>query len=87
MERCNYSSSDFFDECVASGVSNKFDGSNPDRHIAYWDYNALLEVGQYVGLSYSIPLYRGSSVAAPFTNLCVFDNTEPQVSLYFEFVK
>ena len=87
MEKCNYSSSSFYDECVSYGVSNKFEESNPERHITYWDYKKLMEVGNRIGFSYCVPLYRGSTVALPFSNLCVFDNTEPHSSLYFEFIK
>ncbi|MDA9006523.1 methyltransferase domain-containing protein [Litoricola sp.] len=87
MESCNYSSSCFYEECISNGVSNKFEMTNPERHITYWDYNKLMNVGNSVDFLYCVPLYRGSSVASPFRNLNVFDNTESHSSLYFEMIK
>jgi len=65
----------------------KFKMSNPERHINYWDFENLIEISSNIGFSYCIPCYQGSSVALPFTNLHVFDNTESQISFYADIIK
>ena len=76
-----------FYDLAAEHVSIKFDGSNPDRHITFWDYKKLIDLTDSLGFSSCIPVYQGSSVAAPFTNINVFDTTEPHISFYVEIVK
>lgn len=82
-----YSAKNFFSTAVSEGVSNKFIGSNPERHICFWDYEELLSVSLELGFKFCMPFYQGSSIAKPFTNLNVFDNSEPHISFYAEFVK
>jgi predicted SAM-dependent methyltransferase len=67
--------------------STEFDKNNPDRHISYWDIENLVNFTSNIGFSYCIPSFQGSSVAAPFSNNRVFDNTEPQISFYADIVK
>lgn len=64
-----------------------FDGDNPERHINYWDLDNLIEVMPKFGFELTIPTYQGSSVARPFCNLHVFDNTEPHISFYADIIK
>lgn len=65
----------------------EFDGKNPDRHVSYWDFDNLIEVMDKVGFEATIPTYQGSSVAMPFCNLHVFDNTEPHIAFYADIIK
>ena len=65
----------------------EFKQSNPERHINYWDFQNLMTKTSKIGFSYCIPCYQGTSVSLPFTNLHVFDNTEPQISIYADIIK
>lgn len=65
----------------------EFDGSNPDRHVNYWDFDNLIDVMDKVGFEATIPTFQGSSVARPFCNLHVFDNTEPHIAFYADIIK
>ena len=65
----------------------KFNESNPERHIGYWDYKNLIKTTSHIGFSFCIPCYQGSSVALPFTNIHLFDTTEPQISFYADIIK
>lgn len=67
--------------------ASKFDGSNPERHITYWDFEGLMAIAEKIGFKFLAPVYPGASMAAPFTNINVFDNTEPHQSFYAEIVK
>ena len=64
-----------------------FDGKNPERHINYWDLDSLIETANEIGFTCVIPAYQGSSVAPPFTNLHVFDTTEPHIAFYADIIK
>ena len=64
-----------------------FDGTNPERHINYLDFEGLIKVAKNIGFTFTIPTYQGSSVASPFTNLHVFDTTEPHISFYADIIK
>jgi SAM-dependent methyltransferase len=77
----------FYDKCQELGVKSDFNPSNPERHISFWNYEKIYQMGRDTGFALCVPAYRGSSLAAPFENLCVFDSTEPQISLYTELVK
>ena len=77
----------FYDLAVNAGISNKFSKNNPEKHITFWDYSKLNKLAKTLSFNAYIPCYRGSSTASPFTNLCVFDSTEPQRSLYSELIK
>lgn len=72
---------------VARGADPRFDPQNPERHITFWDHAKMCSAALAAGFECYLPLYRGSSVAEPFTNLAVFDSTEPHISLYGELVK
>ena len=76
-----------FYDLAKNRVSVDFDGANPERHITFWDYELLIDVIQDIGFSLYIPVYQGSSVAAPFTNINVFDTTEPHIAFYAEILK
>lgn len=65
----------------------KFNEDSPERHINYWDFEKLINTTSKIGFSMCIPTYQGSSVALPFSNISVFDNTEPQISFYADIVK
>lgn len=77
----------FYELAINAGVSNKFLDNNPERHITFWNYSKLSKLAQALSFNACIPFYRGSSLAKPFSNLCVFDSTEPQISLYVELIK
>jgi predicted SAM-dependent methyltransferase len=64
-----------------------FDGKNPERHINYLDFEILIDTASSVGFSCVIPSYQGSSVARPFTNLHVFDSSEPHIAVYADIIK
>ena len=88
LEECKYESQLFYD------ITNKkypkyveFDENNPERHINYFDFENLKIIGNEIGYKYIIPSYQGSSVAMPFKNIHVFDNTESQCSFYAELIK
>jgi len=59
-----------------------FDGSKPERHISYWDFDDLTNIACEAGFQTVVPNYQGGSVAPPFRNLHVFDSTEPHMSWY-----
>ena len=90
MESSGYESRQYFSYLSSSGEHVhffEFDGSNPGRHINYWDLEKLLTVCHDIGFSQVLPNYQGASVAKPFHNLSVFDNTEPQISFYVDIIK
>lgn len=65
----------------------EFKASNPERHINYWDFETLINSVLNVGFKNCIPAYQGSSVVLPFSNLNVFDNTEPHIAFYADIIK
>ena len=69
------------------GLSKKFDGINPESHIAYWSHDTLASLTKELGFKYYLPLYLGSTTANPFINIEVFDTTEPNISIYGEFIE
>lgn len=84
---CNFNASAFLCSAVEKrGLSSAFRESNPEFHISHWNHEKLAAISREVGFEYYLPLYRGSSTQAPFRNIEVFDTTEPQVSLYGEFI-
>jgi len=87
MVNSGFDAKHFYKNAIAEGVSSKFSPNNPERHIAFWNYSALLNISKELSFKACIPLYRGASLAQPFLNLNVFDTTEPQISLYVELVK
>ena len=69
-----------------SRKSKKFKQENPERHITYYSHDKLIDISKKLNFKFYAPLYKGSSFAEPFKNLEVFDTTEPQWSIYGEFV-
>ena len=82
-----FSPKKFYKKSIERGANNKFDSKAPERHITYWDQEKFYTIAKELGFANYLPLYRGSTVADPFRNLEVFDNTETQHSLYGEFIK
>ncbi len=68
-------------------LSFKFLEEKPERHITYYSHEKLINIAKKLNFKFYTPLYKGSSFAEPFKNLEVFDTTEPQWSIYGEFVK
>ena len=87
FERSGGNARAFYELAVEAGLSDKFDGNNPERHITFWDYDEVLKATSEAGFSRCIPLYQGSSVARPFTNILVFDTSEPHITLYADIIK
>ena len=65
----------------------KFKASNPERHINYWDFEKLISMIVKNGFTSCIPLHQCASVASPFSNINVFDNTNSQSSFYADIIK
>lgn len=68
-------------------LSLKFKEESPERHITYYSHEKLIDISKKLNFQFYTPLYKGSSFAEPFKNLEVFDTTEPQWSIYGEFIK
>lgn len=64
-----------------------FRDGNPEFHLSFWSHEKLLSIGLEVGFNMYVPSQQGVSTFLPFTNRCVFDTTEPQLSLYGELLK
>lgn len=77
----------FFLKAIKKGVSQKFNSKEPGFHISFWDYKKLYKLSKEIGFKFCLPMYQTSTLARPFSNLHVFSNTEPQLSLYIELVK
>ena len=63
-----------------------FRQKNPDFHLSYWTHDKMLKLSVGIFKHY-LPRARGDSGVKPFQNTYVFDTTEPQNSLYGEFIK
>lgn len=88
MRKSSFESHTFYKEIISKNPEmSTFDGNNPERHINYWDFDNLIDVMGEIGFEATIPTYQGCSVARPFCNLHVFDNTEPHVSFYADIIK
>jgi predicted SAM-dependent methyltransferase len=88
LDKASFKSNEFYNLLVKEYPTMiSFDGNNPERHINYWDFDNLIEVISEFGFKLTIPSYQGNSVARPFCNLHVFDNTEPQISFYADIIK
>ncbi len=70
-----------------NNLSLKFKDESPERHITYYSHEKLIDISKKLNFQFYTPLYKGSSFAEPFKNLEVFDTTEPQWSIYGEFIK
>ena len=86
--KSNFITSVFVDN-ILKNFNNigKFKINNPGRHITYYSHYKLSNISEQLGFSYYIPMYKGSTLAEPFKNSEVFDTTEPQWSIYGEFIK
>ena len=88
LDKASFKSNEFYNLLIKEyPTMASFDGNYPERHINYWDFDNLIEVISEFGFELTIPSYQGSSVARPFCNLHVFDNTEPHSSLYADIIK
>lgn len=88
LEKSQYKSELFYNNTIERYPEMAvFDGKNPERHINYWDLDFLFETAKEIGFTCVIPAYQGSSVAPPFTNLHVFDTTEPHIAFYADIIK
>ena len=88
LDKASFKSNEFYNLLVKEHPTMaSFDGNNPERHINYWDFDNLIEVISQFGFELTIPSYQGSSVARPFCNLHVFDNTEPQITFFADIIK
>lgn len=68
-------------------LCDRFNGDCPEMHIAHWNHQKFAELSKQLGFSFYLPVLKGSSVAPPFSNIDVFDTTEPHLSIYGEFIK
>ena len=87
MSDSNYHHETFIMRVKEMGISDKFDGNNPESHISFWDYEKLKKYGVNIGYKCCLPFNMGSSTAAPFKNIEIFDSSEPQLSIYVELIK
>lgn len=88
LKDSKYKSSDFYKRAKKKySHSVIFDQNNPERHINYWDFEKLSMISSKIGFSFVIPAYQCTSVALPFENNHVFDNTESHASMYADIVK
>ena len=76
-----------YELAIKEGISNQFDCNRPERHVSFWNFEELAKISKDIGFSRCMPFYRGSSFVKPFTNINVFDTTEPHYSFYAELVK
>ena len=88
MRKSSFDSNKFYNETISKHPEmSYFEGNNPERHINYWDFDNLTIAMRKIGFEATIPTYQGSSVAQPFFNLHVFDNTESHISFYADIIK
>jgi SAM-dependent methyltransferase len=88
LDESQFQSDAFYSKTLAKYPEiSLFDGNNHDRHINYWEFENLIEATKTIGFRCVVPTYQGSSLALPFTNLHVFDTTEPHISFYADIVK
>ena len=88
LQSSNFKSNSFYKKVISEySQYGEFDGNNPERHINYWDFQELINSTSKIGFSFTLPTYQGSSVSSPFTNLHVFDTTEPHIAFYADIIK
>ena len=88
LDKSQYESHLFYNNVIEKYPEKAiFSGKDPERHINYWDFDHLIDVVTNIGFTCAIPTFQGSSIASPFTNLHVFDTTEPHISFYADIVK
>ena len=77
----NLSDNDFLKWIVEK---NKFDEKFANYHINFWNYEKLEKMCIDAGFSEIYHSGFGQSLSPPLTNIKLFDNTHPKMSLYFE---
>ena len=88
IKESEYDSRLFYEKVIENYPDNvNFKKQNPERHVNYVDFRSLIKTVNEIGFKSTIPTYQGSSVVSPFTNLHVFDSTEPHISFYADIVK
>lgn len=87
LEISEYNAKNFYDLASQKKTATVFDGNDPGRHITFWDYIELISLTKDIGFDKCIPFYQGSSYAEPFTNIIVFDTTEPHIAFYADIIK
>lgn len=87
IQESEFDANKFYQLAKEKGISCDFDSNNADKHVSFWNYERLIEFSKSLGFAKCIPLYRGSSFVKPFSNLNVFDTTEPHFSFYTELIK
>ena len=63
---------------------NTFDEKFANYHINFWNYEKLEKICIEAGFSEIYHSGFGQSLSPPLTNIKLFDNTHPKMSLYFE---
>ena len=61
--------------------------ADPSAHLSYWNAEHLVELGLHSKFSEALVLLRTQTMAEPFKNKLVFDNTESHISQYVELLK
>jgi len=67
--------------------SKLFNPMQPSRHISLWQERKLKKYAREAGFKKVIRVHQSHSTVPAFTNSCVFDNTEPFMSAYYELIK
>ena len=77
------------EDYLANSINSlyEFNPNSPYRRLAYFNNQRMLSYSKNAGFRACFPLIKGHSFAKPFLNPCVFDVTEPQMSMYFELLK
>lgn len=87
MALTDFNPEKFYKIMHEEGLKNKFCVDKPESHITFWSPEKIAQVGSTIGFKFTTPFYQGSTFAAPFTNLLVFDVTEPHITFYVELIK
>tara|TARA_B100001063_G_scaffold183627_1_gene173239 strand:- start:308 stop:1234 length:927 start_codon:yes stop_codon:yes gene_type:complete len=88
LDKASFKSDEFYDIFIKENPKMaSFENNNPGRHINYWDLDNLIEVMPKFGFELIIPTYQGGSIARPFCNLHVFDNSESHIAFFADIIK
>ncbi len=71
---------------ISKKIQIKFNQNNPEYHLSYWDNLIIFKNSKKIGFKKYMPTIGGASLAKPFLNQCVFDNTERNLSFYCELI-
>ena len=69
------------------GLSGVFNPQDPGWHLSEWNDRLLSSLSNDLGMSLYVPCFRGQTFCPPMSNIHVFDTTEPQITMYGEFIK